>query len=183
MYGLVNLAIEDLVRSQFGDSQWTAIQKRAGVDLPTFVGMQPYPDSITYQLVGAASEELGIPADTLLEALGEYWTLYTARKGYGDILALGGRTFVEFVQNLDMMHAHIALSMPQLRPPSFWCTNLTDTSLRLHYRSERDGLAPMVIGLVRGLGQMFETDVQVEQVVRTSEGSDHDEFQVRYSPR
>lgn len=183
MYGLVNRAIEDLVRTRFGDARWEAVRQRARVTVPAFVGMQAYPDKVTYDLVGAASEELGVPADTLLEAFGEYWTLYTAREGYGPMLALGGTSFVEFLQNLDHMHAHVALSMPDLEPPSFWCTDVTDRSVLLHYKSHRAGLAPMVKGLVRGLGQMFDTEVRLEHLRGPADGADHDQFRIEYQPR
>lgn len=182
MYGLVNQAVEELVRSQHGDATWELIKARAGVDTPAFVSMSPYPDEVTYRLVGAASEHLGVPAGALLEAFGEYWTLYTARKGYGSLLGLAGTSFVDFVQNLDHLHAHVSLSFPELRPPTFWCTEVTDRTLRLHYRSTREGLAPMVVGLLRGLGKMFDTAVTVEQVVERARGADHDEFQVGFTP-
>jgi hypothetical protein len=38
----------------------------------------------------------------------------------------------------------------------------------------------MVIGLVEGLGQRFETPVDVEQLACRSEGADHDVFAVHY---
>jgi hypothetical protein len=123
-----------------------------------------------------------VPAGDLLEAFGEYWTLYTARKGYGNILALAGSTFVDFVQHLDHLHAHVAMSFPELRPPSFWCTDVTDGSLRLHYRSTREGLAPMVVGLLRGLGKMFDTAITIEHVADRARGADHDEFQIGFTP-
>ena len=57
MYGLVNKAIEDLVVSNFGEDKWEAIKAKAGVDVEVFVSNEAYPDDITYNLVGAASEE------------------------------------------------------------------------------------------------------------------------------
>lgn len=182
MYGLVNQAVEELIRTEHGDATWEAITRRADIDIPTFVGMQSYPDEVTYRLVGAASEVLGVPASTLLEAFGEYWTLYTARKGYGHLLALAGNSFAEFVQQLDHLHAHVALSFTELRPPGFWCTDVGERSLRLHYRSDRAGLAPMVIGLLRGLGRMFDTEVSIAHVASVAAGADHDEFQIDFSP-
>ncbi|CAA9234581.1 MAG: hypothetical protein AVDCRST_MAG52-1242, partial [uncultured Blastococcus sp.] len=81
----------------------------------------------------------------------------------------------------DSLHARIRLTMPALVPPSFRCTDVTDTSLRLHYHSHRDGLAPMVTGLLRGLGARFDTPVGVVHAIRRSEGADHDEFLVTWA--
>ena len=183
MYGLVNRAIEDMVRSQHGDEVWLRIKQRAGVEVAMFVSMDSYPDSVSYGMVAAASEVLEQPADQLLEAFGEYWTLYTAQQGYGDLFRMGGTSFKSFMQNLHSLHTHVGHSFPHLQPPSFWCTDVTDTSLRLHYQSARAGFAPMVIGLVRGLGRMFETDVTIVAERASADGAPHDEFLVTFAKR
>ena len=176
MYGLVNKAIEDLICNRFGDEAWERIKRRAGLEMDSFISMEGYPDELTYELVGAASEELGIPGEELLEAFGEYWTLYTAREGYGRLLEMGGASLKEFLLNLHNLHSHVALSFPNLKPPSFWCTDVTEHSIRLHYQSHRPGLAPMVIGLVKGLGKMFDTHVDVVRANPCEAGAKHDDF-------
>jgi hypothetical protein len=183
MYGLVNKAIADLISMQHGDRVWAEVRRRAGVNVDDFVGMEPYPDAVTYDLVRAASELLDVSADKLLEAFGEYWILYTARQGYGDLLGMGGRTFREFMLHLHDLHTHVGLAFPDLRPPSFWCSDVGEDTLTLHYQSERDGLAPMVVGLLRGLGTMFDTEVTVEHVQRRAAGAAHDEFAIGYRAR
>ncbi len=180
MYGMVNKAVEELLRRNYGDEAWERIRRRAGVDIKVFVGMDAYPDKVTYDLVAAASSELGVAADSLLEAFGEHWTLYTARQGYGELLALGGSSFREFLLNLHDLHTRVALTFPRLEPPSFWCTDVTDCSLRLHYQSTRPALAPMVIGLLRGLGRMFDTEVAIAHTARREDGAEHDEFDVKF---
>lgn len=182
MYGLVNQAIEDLVRANHGDSTWEAIKRKVGLDLEAFVAMESYPDEVTYGLVAAASEVLGTPADRLLEAFGTHWTLFTAQRGYGDLLKRCGSSFREFMTNLHELHTRVALTFPHLTPPSFWCTDVTDHSLRLHYQSKRAGLAPMVVGLVRGLGTMFDTRVEIVPARTREQGADHDEFLVTFAP-
>lgn len=182
MYGLVNKAVQDLVVTQFGADKWREIKQKAGVGVAAFVSMDPYPDQVTYGLVAAASEVLDLPPEKVLEAFGEYWTVYTAREGYGEMLSLAGKSFVEFLQNLDSLHARVGLSFPQLTPPSFRCSDVTDGSLRLHYYSSRRGLAPLVVGLIRGVGRLFDTSVEVALDKAREDGHDHDEFLVRYKP-
>jgi hypothetical protein len=72
-------------------------------------------------------------------------------------MATGGRTLREFLLNLPDLHTRVALIFPELRPPEFACSEVTANSLRLHYRSTREGLTPFVVGLVEGLGGMFQT--------------------------
>ena len=81
-----------------------------------------------------------------------------------------------------MMHARLSLNMPEMRPPSFVCEQLGDRRIRLEYWSERAGLAPMVLGLLEGLGEMYDVTVSVRQSVDRANGADHDEFMIDYHP-
>ena len=51
--------------------------------------------------------------------------------------------------------------------------------IELHYHSERPGLAPMVVGMIKGLAARFDVPVLVEQVESRTDGADHDVFRVR----
>ena len=180
MYGLVNKAVEQMACSQFGVETWARIKARAEVDDEVFLSMHQYSDDVTYRLVSAASAELGLTAAEILQAFGRYWTLYTATEGYGELIKLSGSTLTEFLLNLDTMHARVGLSYPNLQPPSFQCSDITDGSLRLHYYSARHGLAPMVIGLLEGLAQMFETPIEIALVSSREQGDDHEVFQITF---
>jgi len=181
MYGLVNKSMQDLVTERFGAGTWMRIRRAAGVDHEAFVSMQAYPDTVTYALVQAASRELDIPVPNLLEAFGEHWVHDTGRQGYGDLMRLAGKSFVEFLQELDNMHGRVAVAFPALTPPSFECTDVAPGQVRLHYHSTRDGLGPMVVGLIRGLAGVFGlTGLVVKHEVRRSDGADHDEFLIRW---
>lgn len=170
MYGLVNKAVEDLVCSRYGEETWAQIQERAQVDVIGFVSMESYPDEVTYKLVGAASEVLGAPVAALLEAFGEHWILYTAREGYGELISMFGASLREFLGNLDNMHTRVGLSFPQLRPPSFVVRDVAPDVVELEYHSTREGLAPMVVGLLKGLGKSFDQAVVVEHVHGRDQG-------------
>ena len=180
MYGMINKAIRDLVTSKFGDEKWQEIRRKAGVADEVFINMVKYPDEATYKLVGAASEVLNTPAPAILEAFGEYWTVYSAEAGFGHLLEFAGSNLIDFLRNLDNMHTRVALTFPQLQPPSFKVTDVTDHSARLHYYSKRPGLAPLVIGMVKGLGKRFSTPVVTRLEKSREGGHDHDEFVVLY---
>lgn len=165
MYGLVNQGLEDYIRQQFGHANWEAILARAGLDLDMFVAMQSYPDELTGRLIGAGSDILGLTPESLLEGFGEHWILYTAQAGYGDMLTMFGSTLEEFLLNLDNLHSHVTLTFPALRPPSFSVQPDSDgDTLQVHYRSTRHGLAPFVIGLLRGLGKRFGQDLTIQHL-------------------
>jgi hypothetical protein len=182
MYGLVNQAIEDMALRRGGQELWAAIVARYGAELPVFVAMETYDDAVTYRLVAAASDATGMTQDEVLEAFGEHWILYTAEQGYGPMLGALGATLPQFLSNLDAMHSRIALTMPALRPPSFACSEVDETTLRVQYWSERSGLSPMVVGLLKGLGARFELDVTVAVTDPRPAGVDYDTFLVTYEP-
>ena len=179
MYGLINNAIKSMVTSQFGEPTWKEILEAAGQSKASYISMDLYEDDLTYDLVGAASKVLEMEASKLLEAFGEYWMQFTAEEGYGELLDFSGSTFEEFMGNLDNMHTRIALIFPNLDPPSFDRKVLDDGSYELHYHTQRGGLAPMVIGMVKGLADRFGIDVLVEQVADRANGDDHDVFLIR----
>ncbi len=182
MYGLVNQGVQDLAVQLGGEELWAAVKQRAGVDLEAFVGMDVYPDEMTERLVIAAAETLGITPEEVLRTFGRHWILYTGRKGYGAVFETMGRTLPEFLGNLDAMHARLSLSMPHLEPPSFVCEQTGPNQLRLEYYSHRRGLAPMVLGLIDGLGEVFGLEVRTKQVLRAGDGADHDEFTIDFVP-
>lgn len=179
MYGMVNRAVRDMVLARFGSEAWQQIH--TGANAPAdFEKMQAYDDEVTYRLVGAASEHLGIPAADVMRAFGVYWVIETAEKGYGPLLALWGNSLEQFLGNLDALHSRVAETFAALQPPSFRVVRHGHGELEVHYTSHREGLAPFVVGLLEGVGQRFHTPVQVEHVARKSDGQEHDVFRVRY---
>lgn len=180
MYGMVNRAIEEMVTAGYGQEKWEQIKELAGVDIEVFIRNEGYDDSLTYGLVGAASKVLELPPEKILEAFGIHWILQTAQVGYSDLMAAGGKSFPEFMLNLPDFHARLSMIFPHLQPPEFACIQIGERSLRLLYRSHRKGLAPFVRGLILGLGQLYETKVDVEQTADKSAGAEHDEFIVSW---
>ncbi|MBV1884480.1 MAG: heme NO-binding domain-containing protein [Pseudomonadales bacterium] len=178
MYGLVNKAVNQLVVSNFGDEAWEQILEKSGIEEDMFVSMDAYDDSITYNLVGAASEVLELPAVTILETFGEYWISYTAEQGYGAMLDMGGNTIGEFLSNLSNLHGRVAINFPALTPPRFKVEIKADNQWLVHYYSEREGLAPMMQGLLKGLGKRFNQELKIEPVEQRIHSAEHDSFLV-----
>ena len=181
MYGLVNKAIQDLICEKFGEDKWMEIKKLSGFEDEFFIGMQTYPDALTYSLVKNASKILGADASVVMEAFGEYWILYTANEGYSEMMELSGNTFTEFLNNLDMLHERVSNIMPNLRAPQFNSRNETPNSIELEYRSHRAGLSPMVIGLLRGLGKRFgKENLIISHIQSKNEQNDCDVFKIEW---
>lgn len=180
MYGIVNRAIEDLVRENFGDDKWELVKAESKVDVDLFLSNEPYDDSYTYQLAIAASKVLELPLSDVLFAFGEYWVLKTGKMKYGHLMEAGGANLQEFLVNLPNFHNRIMLLFPKLMPPEFQITDETPNSLHVHYFSMRAGLADFVKGLLSGLAKMYGVQTTIELIASRDLGHSHEIFKVSW---
>jgi hypothetical protein len=180
MYGIVNKALEDLVKENFGEEKWDLILERSGVEEDFFISNEPYDDEITFKLAVSVSEEMNMPIEEVLQAFGEWWVLRTSKEKYGGLMEAGGSSLKEFLQNLPVFHNRVMLIYPKLTPPEFKVSEIKDKSLNVHYYSKREGLQEFVRGLLTGLGKMYDTKVHVELISGRSDLQDHDIFHVSW---
>lgn len=180
MYGIVNAAIKGLVTENFGEEKWQEIQAKSGAGDEAFISNIKNDDNVTFALATAASEVLKVPVSDVLKLFGEYWVLKTGQEKYGDLLATGGSSFIDFLDNLPAFHSRVMLVYPDIEPPEFEIENLGEKSRRVHYYSIRSGLTDFMYGLLVGIGKMFNTTVQVTVDKEKLNGEDHDEFIVTW---
>ncbi len=164
MYGLINSALQGMIREQFGEEQWEKVLAASGVPEDSFLAMRSYDDSITYDLAGAASAVLGAPVEACLEMFGEYWVKETAGKTYGSLMDAAGGDLVEFLNNMNALHDRITGTFVNYVPPQFEVESLDENRHRIHYISQREGLTPFVVGLLKGLAKRFDTRLDIEQM-------------------
>lgn len=179
MYGMVNRAIMDLVVASADQETWERICQRAGLPSTRFSNTTVYDDSVTYDLVTAASEVLDLSPKQVLESFGRHWILFTGQEGWGPLFDMAGNDLRSFVEGLDAMHARVQASMPECRMPSFSVTSVEDGSLEVGYRSDREGLEPMVLGLLAGLAEHFDEKWNISD---TGTQDDHGSTIFKLSP-
>ena len=182
MYGLVNQAVQAYVLSQHDEAMWTRIAEVVYLEDDGFLTLELYPDQLTYTLVGALASETGEAAEAVMAAIGKFLTGYVAERGYDDLMRATGGSFAQFVHNIDLLHAQICVAFPRVKVPSFRVTDEVPASLRLHYYSSREGLAPMVTGMLQGVAARFGQELQMRHVVTRGNGADHDEFVLEFQP-
>lgn len=161
MYGLINSALQNMIRDKFGDEQWQQVLEASGVPEDSFLTMRSYDDKITYDLTYAAAEVLDAPVAVCLEMFGEYWIMETASKSYSALMDASGNDMVEFLTNLNALHDRITSTFLNYRPPEFRVENLENGRHRVHYVSEREGLVPFVVGLLQGLAKRFDCELKI----------------------
>lgn len=178
MYGIVNRAIHGLVIENFGEEAWVKIKNDSGVDIDYFLSNEPYDDSVTFKLAASASKVLNLSLKEVLIAFGEYWILNTGQKHYASLMQSGGAAAHEFLINLPHFHSRVSLIYPKLTPPEFQVKETDNNKLELHYYSSRDGLTYFVVGLLSGIGKMFNESYTINIIKNRSEGHDHDVFEL-----
>ena len=155
MYGMINKAIRTLVTREAGEEVWEQVLVASGIDEDVYEDLEAYDDGVTFTLVGAVSETLELPPADVLEMFGVYWAVDVAPKGYGDYFNSFGNDFESFVSGLDEMHVRISEMLPSLSPPSFDIEKLGENHFKIHYKSPREGLAPLAIGTLKGIAMHF----------------------------
>lgn len=89
-YGFINDCVENLVCDNFGRDKWHAFKHKAGlgeVHYGDFFRSHQYPQQLTYSLIGAVSEVLGITGQQSLDMVGEYYVgPYLHKHSYLDLL-------------------------------------------------------------------------------------------------
>jgi|TARA_Y100000296_G_scaffold77265_1_gene98746 hypothetical protein len=179
MYGMINKAIKMLVTREAGEEIWELVLEASGIDEDVYEDLESYDDSVTFSLVGAVSETLDIPAGDVLEMFGVYWATDVAPKSYGEYFNAFGDDFQSFVSGLDEMHVRISEMLPSLSPPSFEIEELGENHFKIHYKSPREGLAPLAIGTLKGIAQHFGGEADIIQIEYKGT-DDHDIFDVQF---
>ena len=178
MYGMVNEGIRTFVERNFGVEAWNSICGDADIETTQFDRLGSYDDAVTYCLVDAIAKYTELPPENVLKVFGEYWVGYAGQSGFGNLLKISGKNFVERVQNLDDMHERILLTMPNLKPPSFELEKVGEKTYDLSYYSTRLGLGSMVVGLLHGLAEQTGEEITVKQIQHRSVQSDPDIFRI-----
>jgi len=158
VYGLINNSLKSMIIEKFGQEQWETVLSQSGVPEDSFLSMRSYDDSVTYALANAASEVLGAPVEDCLEMFGEYWVAEVASKSYGMLMNAAGQNMIEFIGNMNALHDRITSTFLHYVPPEFHVEQQGDRHL-IHYISQREGLTPFVVGLLRGLALRFDSEI------------------------
>ena len=183
MYGMVNNIIKEYIIREVDEDGWNEVKTTANLEVDQFISMEQYPDEISVAMVGGFCGSTNADPADVLEEIGLFFIERSKEQyDYYEVLEMAGDTLPDLLQNLDELHLRVADQFEDLRPPSFWCTNVEDDSVTLHYDSPRDGLGPMIVGLVKGLGKLVQVECEVTQTVFKSEGASHDEFHVLFTP-
>lgn len=178
MYGIVNQAIEDLVKSNLGEGAWHEVLQAAGVKELEFVGNKDYSDELTFKLVGGACEVFMQPPEILLRLFGRHWIMFTGREGWHEFFDVSCTDVIGFLMQLDAMHKRVINAMPGAKPPKITLRELSDR-YELDYESDREGLVLFFEGIIEGLAEYYDEPWVVNQIqTKAEDGIDRFELKL-----
>ncbi|CAJ0568805.1 unnamed protein product, partial [Mesorhabditis spiculigera] len=173
MIGWVHITVSTLIIRKYGLEVWKEIKRKAGFsDETEFEVQQYYDDSDTFRIFRAAAATLGVSVDDMWELYGDHLITYASETGWNRMLACMADNLQDFLDNLNSMHYFIdqIAFKSEMKGPSFQCEDQGDGTLRLHYFSNRQGLYPIVKGLVRKTAKyLFDIEVSINVLERQQE--------------
>ncbi len=178
MYGIVNKAIEELVVSLSGEAGWHKVCALADVEPFSFITLERYDDALTFKLVEACAQVLGISPHEVLVHFGRHWSVYTGKQGYSHMFKMLGDDLFTFLRNLPQLHDHVSMIFPDMLMPQFESTQDGERRMEVIYRSSRVGFASMVQGLLEGMADVYRQPAVVTQLQSTAKGDGIDLFEV-----
>jgi len=163
MYGVIFHFLRDYVIERHGGKEtWKALLTDQGYTYKMYFPVKDYPDEEIVSLVQSASKALKVPIPDVLEDFGSYvgpalldfYHMYVKRENLNtfDVIELAGGSIH------DAIHAH----NPNRKPPRLSAYRESPDSLVIHYHSHRK-LCPVVRGIVRGLGEKFGENFNIEE--------------------
>lgn len=161
MYGLIHRAMRDMVLEKLGEAAWQAIEHEQAIGPGELISMTVYEDALTMRLMGAVSSALDLPMPETLHAFGRHWVNFVYKGAYGSIMNFTGSDLLTLLRNLDRMHETVRITLPAAIVPSFAVIEQSPAAILVEYRSEREGLEPMVEGLLQGLIARFALKADV----------------------
>ncbi|CAD6196741.1 unnamed protein product [Caenorhabditis auriculariae] len=171
--GWTHICLSNLIIRKYGQEILEQILTKAGYpEGVTFDVQTYYDDTETMRIFRTAAGVLGLSVDDMWEMYGDFLVTYSCETGWQKMLFCMANNLQEFLDNLNSMHYFIdqIAFKSEMKGPTFQCEAFGENGLKLHYFSFRQGLFPIVKGLVRKAARtLFEMDVKVVMLERNQE--------------
>ncbi|CCD68037.1 Soluble guanylate cyclase gcy-37 [Caenorhabditis elegans] len=173
MIGWTHVCVSALILRKYGPEVLEEILRKAGYQEDIKFDIQCYyDDTETMRIFRVAATVLGLSVDDMWEMYGEFLITHACETGWQKMLFCMANNLQEFLDNLNSMHYFIdqIAFKSEMKGPTFQCEPFGESGLKLHYFSFRQGLFPIVKGLVRKTARtLFEMDVKVCMLERNQE--------------
>lgn len=157
MYGLIHLALRDMLTEHLGSQAWERVCQAEKIDPDSIiVTTEMYDDDVSFGLIKRSAVEFAMPFDDFLEEFGKAWVRYASRSRYCGMLKACGGDLESLIRNLDSLHQAVSSTLTSAKIGSFKIKSSGQGWLIVRYDSARAGLDRFVVGLMNGLLIYFD---------------------------
>lgn len=165
MFGLLLRSVQSYLRATFGAAALGRVLRAAGQSPDGFEPMLPYDQDVLERIIAACAEELGRPAEMILEDVGTFLVADAGHQPLRRLLRFGGATFLEFLQSLEELPDRARLALPDLELPQITIVETGPGMYRLQCGCSLPALFPMALGALRAMADDYGALVVIDPVV------------------
>ncbi len=172
MKGMVFLAVNDLVESQFGIQAWEEILNQVSPECGgIYTSTEDYPDEDVVKYVLAISEKLGVDPTDVTRTFGTF--LFGELNKKYDIFTKVSPGLFEFLSSIEnVIHKEVRKLYHNPSLPTVECQVINDMDLRMRYVSPRK-LCFLAEGLILGAAEHYGDTITLTHDVCMHKGDDH----------
>lgn len=177
MKGVVFNLLEELVRKEFGESEWHRVRQDADVDA-SFDSLATYPDAVLRKLVAAVARRAQKTPGEALQWFGRHSMPLLALR-YPALFDSqdSARSFILTLN--DIIHPEVRRQYPGADVPVFDFDSSIPDTLTVGYHSPRK-LCALAHGFIEGAADHYGETVDVEQTTCMHRGDPKCVFQLRF---
>ncbi|MCW4470816.1 heme NO-binding domain-containing protein [Flavobacterium sp. MFBS3-15] len=179
MYGIIYKAIKKCVLEHADEQAWEFIIAGAPVTFDAELMEQPYNDDAILYLSQQLSVYLKETPDKILYNFGTC-VIKLVKDQFPDIINGRGDTLKDYLVNLPNFHNRIMLIYPELTPPEFKISSLTEDTLYLHYYTKTPGMKEFIRGYLEEIAKIFQSQGKVEHLNSNEAKTFEDVFKIRF---
>lgn len=163
MLGLINCAVQNFIRTTYGDEVWCNIADTAGLDFQYFEPMLTYDAALVQQVTDTACQQLGKTRADFLGDVGTYLVSAPETGAIRRLLRFGGSRFDEFLHSLEELSDRVRLVIHDVNLPSVRVERASDDQFRLTVGPGLAGYASVLVGMLRAMGDDYGALVLTEE--------------------
>lgn len=179
MYGIVYKALKQFVIETHNEHLWDFISADSPVTFNAELMEQPYNDDATHYLASRMAACTNIPIAEVLYSFGRHIIKVTQQQFPG-IMAERGATLKDYLVNLPNYHNRIMLIFPELTPPEFKVSAITDDSLLFHYYTSTPGMKEFMRGYLTELAAVFNNKCTIQHLFTGNDERIEDVFKISF---
>lgn len=179
MHGTIHKELRGYIVDAHGEPAYAAILQRAGVAGREFDPAGYYPDDDLYRILTAASEQLGLSEQQILEEYG-VWVAPGLLEGFAAMIEPHWRTLDLVEHTEQVIHVWTRENM-SAKPPVLATQRLADDHLVVDYRSHRR-MCTLGTGFIVGIAAHYGEAARIQQTTCMHRGDDRCTIDVQVRP-